>query len=217
MGLRVALMCSGHAECFKILFRQTSLEWRADNAAALAVDASECYGRLGVSMLQQLMEQGIFDPSATSVPLIRALEIKNFEVVGFLAARAGASINTPEKPGTKSPLAVAMRVRNRPLIHVIMDAGGRLSNTERKPSKVSDPPMWLLFQQRRECIRCARTLYGVLRYRFRVRADGFPEGYKLQKEVAQQMARYVWNHRTDTDQYLRTKRLAKKTQKIKRK
>jgi hypothetical protein len=64
-----------------------------------------------------------------------------------------------------------------------------------------DPRVWTseigaMVQRRKECKTAARLVYQVLRKRYRVPVLGFPGGYKLPKEIANQIARYVWSFRT---------------------
>lgn len=64
-----------------------------------------------------------------------------------------------------------------------------------------DPRVWTseigaMVQRRKQCKTAARLVYQVLRKRYRVPVLGFQGGYKLPKEIVNQIAHYVWGSLT---------------------
>lgn len=74
---------------------------------------------------------------------------------------------------------------------LFLDYGAKLCNVDDDEIL---PGVKKLMRHRRVCKEVARTLYGILRKRYRVPAPGFADsgGYKLPKEIANQIARGVW-------------------------
>lgn len=149
--------------------------------------------------VQYLMDHGVDVRAPESgMPSALICAVPNIAMMTFLL-RAGAplhySYTAPYGSKEESALTHAMEKRSRPAIHFLLDRGARLPAPMRRDD---DPHMWALMEQRRRCGRVAATLYGILRVRYRVAAQGFPQGYQLERAVASRIAAYVWLHRADT-------------------
>lgn len=190
-----------HDVCGRLLLAQESGCWIQQNAMELAGWAG-AFGN--TEFIRHLMDTralilSVRPLSGLCGPLISAVR-KGQEATARFLLQNGAPLDygVPVEDGkTFTALDFALETRSRPIIHLLLDAGARTVFFEL--SRETDPHMWALFEQRRHTKNTARILYGVLRFRYHVSVSGFvgDRGYRLQRELAQQIARNVWHHRTD--------------------
>lgn len=159
-----------------------------------------------------------------ATPLTLAVSMRQLEITQILL-EAGASVNTYNfGHGNFGPLATAVLEKSEPLVrcllawgadvnastpsgltcldqaagveafglvHCLLDYGARSSRQSTR-HKFAD-----VIQRRRRCSQAALCLVGILRFRYRVAAPGFPDGYRMPYALARDMANRVWDTRTD--------------------
>lgn len=79
------------------------------------------------------------------------------------------------------------------MVELFLDYGGRPEDVHHTLG--NNIPLNQMIHRRKACGKAAYALYKVLRKRYRIPAKGFPYGYKLPKELVEQMVRGVWDLR----------------------
>lgn len=112
--------------------------------------------------------------------------------VDLLLAR-GADVNAGDSKGY-TPLDAAVISLSYDAAEKMLDVGARVTNRAFADSEFS-----IRLGRRQRCFVAARTLFGILRFRVRVAATGYRNGYPLPKDLCKRAARFVWHTRRDDD------------------
>lgn len=105
--------------------------------------------------------------------------------VRLLCAARACLFTSGEFYGGKTPLQVAAEWNHEDCVHELLDAGARRD-------ELDGHPMMSVALARERCFGTARTLCGVLRYRYR--AAGW---YRLPLPLVQRIGRLIWQCRRD--------------------
>jgi hypothetical protein len=159
-------------------------------------------------------------------PLMRAVSGASLECVRLLCKR-GANLDAQFGFERNTALQIAINQKSHDMVALLLELGADARGEHDLPyitraarvstqmvelfldhgisSELIDPRVWTseigtMVQRRKECKTAARLVYQVLRKRYRVPVLGFQGGgYKLPKEIANQIARYVWGSRASEE------------------
>lgn len=155
---------------------------------ACEVNRAEC--------AQMLLDAGsVIDAqagSASGTALLLACYCNAQRCVDLLLAR-GADVNVTDSNG-RTALDAAVMCRLYDSAEKMLDAGARVTNCALGDSKFS-----IRWERRQRCFLAARTLFGILRFRIRVPAQGYRNGYPLPNDLCRQAARFVWHTRKNDE------------------